>query len=191
MYVRIITTTYAKFIFTRGPSGGAWGMNLQSPEPLKHCPWYTHTATGPTDQSSLQTMEPTHEHKNHQTPSIHFHFYPTTQLHQDPSPSWHAASSCQDHRLMQPDTTEKTSQTSRLLHEMVKVSPWLCLNYWKIWLCKALILKSLNKLMKKKTWVMDKRKMQHGFVIWPRRKSGWEYWQMKWRKRGSSKSFHV
>lgn len=29
-------------IITGGPSGGAWGMNLQSPEPLKHQPWYTH-----------------------------------------------------------------------------------------------------------------------------------------------------
>ena len=27
---------------TGGPSGGAWGINLQSPEPLKHQPWYGH-----------------------------------------------------------------------------------------------------------------------------------------------------
>ena len=29
-------------IFTGGPSGFAWGMNLHLPEPLKHQPWYTH-----------------------------------------------------------------------------------------------------------------------------------------------------
>lgn len=72
----------------------------------------THTATYPTDRSSLRTAAPAGGGRDRRTPATSPPPDPTTRPHQAPTPASHGAPSCPSRTPGQEGTSSGTSRTS-------------------------------------------------------------------------------